>query len=134
MNWGRVTIAGVAAGIVIWLADYVMHVMIMGATYAKYPEVFTQEEASPFWFLLVSVCIALAAAILFAKTRKCWSAGVAGGVAFGFWLGLTAFFGPFYFPLVLLGFPYYLAWCWGGIHLIEGLIGGAVLGALYKAG
>ena len=132
MNWGKIVIAGVVAGVVLWLVDFVLHGWIMASAYLKYPGVFTQEEASPFWFLAVAICIAITVAILFAKTCDCWASGLTGGATFGFFLGLVAFFGPFYFPLVLEGFPYYLAWCWGGIHIIEAVIGGAVIGAIYK--
>ncbi len=131
MNWGRIAIAGIAAGIVMNLADFVMHGFLLAATYTRYP-VFTQTEANPMWFFLISICIGLAAACLFAKTRNCWSAGVSGGVTFGLFLGLVAFFQPFYNPLVLEGFPYYLSWCWGGTNLIDALVGGVALGALYK--
>jgi hypothetical protein len=30
------------------------------------------------------------------------------------------------------GFPYDLAWCWGGINLVVSLLLGAVLGAMIK--
>ena len=76
--------------------------------------------------------IGIFAAILFAKTRTSWAESWKGGATFGFWLSLTAFFANFYYPLVLEGFPYYLSWCWGGINVIEGVIGGAVLGLIYK--
>lgn len=132
MNWGKVLLAGVVAGVVGNLADFVMHGLILGETYKKYPEVFTQEGASPVYFLLISVCIGIAAAILFAKTRACWAEGVGGGVAFGFFLGLVAFFAPFYNSLVLEGFPYFLVWCWGGTHLIGAVVFGFFLGLIYK--
>ena len=131
MSWTRALIAGIAAGIVTTLADWVMHGVIMGPTYAKYP-VFTQEAANPVWFFVIGILIAIFAAILFAKTRQCWAEGVKGGATFGFWLAMVAFFSTFYNPLVLEGFPYYLSWCWGGIHVIDGVIGGIVLGAIYK--
>lgn len=132
MNWNKVIIGGVVGGIALNLAEFVMHGIIMAGTYAKYPDVFTQEASSPFWFLLVSLCIALVAAILFAKTRACWAAGVKGGVTYGFLLGLFAYFSFFYDPLVLEGFPYYLAWCQGAITLIALVILGAVLGLVIK--
>lgn len=131
MNWTKILIAGLAAGIAMNLADFVMHGFILGSTYTEYP-VFTSEQANPLWFLLISVLIALFAAILFSKTRECWAPGVAGGATFGFWLGMVAFFSEFYNPLVLEGFPYFLAWCWGGTSLITGVVGGAVLGAVLK--
>lgn len=133
MNWTRALIAGVLAGIAINIVDFILHGQILGATYARYPEVFSQESANPLFFLLVAVLIGIAAGILFAKTRGSWKAGWVGGVTFGFWLGLISFFVPFYNPLVLDGFPYYLSWCWGGINLIDGVVGGAVLGAVYKS-
>jgi hypothetical protein len=131
MNWGRAILAGVIGGFVVSLADYILHGMIMGNTYAKYP-VFSQTQANPVWFILIAIVIGIFAAILFAKTRKCWAEGWKGGMTYGFWVAMVAFFANFYFPLVLAGFPYYLGWCWGGINVIEGLIGGAVLGLIYK--
>ena len=41
-------------------------------------------------------------------------------------------FGNFYNPLVIDGFPYYLAWCHGGITLIGSVVGGAVVGLMIK--
>ena len=43
MNWTRALIGGVVAGIVVWIADFVMHGILLGETYARYP-VFTQED------------------------------------------------------------------------------------------
>lgn len=131
MNWTRAILAGLAAGFVTNIANFVMHGLLLAETYKRY-DVFAKDEANPLWFLLISFCIGIAAAILFAKSRGSWAAGWKGGATFGFFLGLTAFFANFYYPLVLEGFPYYLGWCWGGINVIDGVLGGAVLGALYK--
>ncbi|MDH3525013.1 MAG: hypothetical protein OES32_15640 [Acidobacteriota bacterium] len=133
MNWSKAILAGVVAGIVVNVSDFVMHGLIMGETYTKYPTVFSQEQASPLYFAAISVCIGITAAILFAKTRGSWGAGWQGGATYGFFLGLVAFFPNFYDSLVIADFPYYLSWCWGGITLIGAVIGGAVLGAIYKS-
>lgn len=132
MNWTRVVVGGVAAGIVTNLADFVMHGVIMAPTYQRYTEVFSQTQANPAWFALISVCISLAAAILFGLTRASWAPGAVGGLKYGFFLGLVGFFPGFYNPLVVEGFPYFLAWCWGGITLIDSLLAGAVLGAIIQ--
>lgn len=131
MNWTKLILAGIVAGVVTWIANFVMHGLILADTYTRFP-VFSQEAASPFMFLFVGVFIALAAALLYAKTYTCWGGGWKAGATFGFFLGLAAFFSNFYNPLVLEGFPYFLSWCWGGIHLIDGVIGGAVLGLIYR--
>ena len=52
MNWIRIVVAGVVAGFVTNIADFVMHGFILGKTYMRYP-VFSQEQANP---LLVIEC------------------------------------------------------------------------------
>jgi hypothetical protein len=132
MNWTRVLLGGLAAGIVTTIADFVLHGMVMAPTYMRYTEVFSQTQANPLWFTLISICIGIAVAVLFALTRGSWASGVAGGVTFGFFVGLVGFFPSFYSPLVIEGFPYYLAWCWGGITMIDSLLAGAVLGGIVR--
>lgn len=134
MNWTKALIAGVVGGIVVNIYDFVMHGIIMGNTYREYSTVFTQEQANPVWFFVVAIFIGIFGAVLFAKTRNSWAPGAKGGMTFGFFVGLIAFFAQFYSPLVIEGFPYYLAWCWGGITLIGWLIFGAVFGLIVKGG
>jgi len=132
MNWAKVVGVGAVAGFVVSLVNYLLHGVIMGATYEEYSEVFAQEQASPLKFIVVAIAIGIFFTILFAKTRDCWAAGAKGGMVYGFWLGMVAFFANFYDPLVIEGFPYYLAWCHGGIGLIGAVIGGAIAGLLIK--
>lgn len=132
MNWSKIVLAGVVGGVVNTLANYVMHGIIMGSAYMKYPEVFTQEESGVHWFFVVGAAIGIMAAVLFAKTRNSWGEGLGGGATFGFYLGLVLFFTNMYPALTIEGFPYYMSWCWGGIDLIGYTILGAVLGAMYK--
>ncbi|HVR29910.1 MAG TPA: hypothetical protein VMS86_10305, partial [Thermoanaerobaculia bacterium] len=65
----KTLLAGVLGGLAMMLANFVMHGLIMGETYTRYPDVFTQEPSNPAWFALVSVLIGIVLAILFAKTR-----------------------------------------------------------------
>ncbi len=131
MNWQKALIAGVVAGVAMSIAEFVMHALIMGNTYKKYP-VFTQEQANPLHFLLVAVCISVFAAILFGKTRQSWADGFKGGATFGFFFGMPLFFVRFYDAMVYEGYPYYLSWCQGGINLIVVVIAGTVMGAIYR--
>lgn len=132
MNWGKIALAGLLGGIAGWIADFIMHGAILGNTYMSYPDVFTQEQSNPAYFLLNSVLVGFFAATLFSKTRDSWAAGLMGGVTFGALLGMVAFWTPFYSPLVLDGFPYFLAWCQGGAALISAIVIGAVLGLVIK--
>ncbi|MCJ7579011.1 MAG: hypothetical protein MUP98_00580 [Candidatus Aminicenantes bacterium] len=130
MNWIKVLITGIVGGVVIWLYNFVMHGLIMGDSYDKYG--IFRDDASPFFFVLAFVFIALAGALLFAKTRNSWSDGLKGGITFGFFVGLIIFFSQFTNVLIFKGFPYHLSWCWGGIELIGWLVFGAVAGLLIK--
>ena len=132
MNWTKTIIAGAVAGFIVSLVNYLLHGVIMADTYRRYSDVFSQEQASPVFFIGVSIVIGIFFAILFAKTRECWAAGAKGGMVYGFWLGMVAFFAGFYNPLVIDGFPYYLSWCHGGINLIGSVVGGAVVGLMIK--
>lgn len=118
MSWSRVLLGGLAGGIALLIADFVMHGLIMGPTYMEYPDVFTQEDSGIGSFALVSILLGLAAAFLFAKTRSAWPPGLVGGAFFGLALGATQFIPNFYDALVYEGFPSYLAWCHGGMDLI----------------
>ena len=133
MNWTRTMIAAAVGGVAMWLASFMLHGLIMGNTYMKYPEVFSQEPANPLMFLLIEVLVAFPAAVIFAKTRGSWSPGVVGGLVFGVWLGLVGGFAQHFNPLVMEGFPNYLSWCWFGINIIVSLVLGAVLGAMIKS-
>jgi hypothetical protein len=132
MNWTRTTLAALVGGIVLWLASFVLHGLVMGNTYMKYPEVFTQEQTNPFVFLVVEILIAFPAAVIFARTRSAWADGIMGGLVYGLWLGLFGGFAQLFSPLVMEGFPYYLGWCWFGINVIVSLVLGALLGAMIR--
>jgi len=132
MNWGRVLAGGVVAGLVMNAADFVQHGVLLAGTYKKYADAFSQTPVSPLYFLAISLCVGIFTAILFGKTRASWAPGWKGGLSFGFFFALAIFFLNFYDPLVIGGFPYHLAWCWGGINVVDGLLGGAVMGAIIR--
>ena len=132
MNWGRILAGGIVSGIVVNLVDFVLHGQVMANTYKKYDTVFSQKEANPLHFFAVAICMGIFIALLFARSRSSWGEGWKGGAGFGLYLGLAVFFSTFYNPLVIADFPYYLSWCWGGINLIDCVVGGAVMGAMIK--
>jgi hypothetical protein len=132
MSWTRIAMATAASGAVTWISDGLLHGVVMAPTYQRLNQVFTQTEANPVSFLVVNLAICVTMAMLFVRTRPSWPEGLKGGVTFGFFVGLVLFFQRFFDPLVVDGFPAYLAWCEGGIAMIDSLLAGAALGAVLK--
>ena len=132
MNWTKILLATVVGGVMMNITEFVLHGVILGNTYTKYPDVFTQTQANPVYFLVIAVMITLFAAILFSKTRSCWADGWKGGATFGFFLGLVAFWARFYDALTVDGYPYFLSWCQGGSVLIALTVMGIGLGLVLK--
>ena len=114
MNWTKILLSGIVGGVFMNIADFVMHGVILGNTYMKHTEVFSQVQANPLLFLVISLLMSFFAALLFAKTRDSWAGGWKGGATFGFFLGLVFFFAQFGPTLVIDSFPYHLSWCLGG--------------------
>jgi len=113
------------------LASWVMHGFMLASEYEEHA-VFGTEPANPLHFFAVAICVGIAAALLFAKTRKAWPYGLGGGLQFGFFAGLVTMFQPLYNPLVIDGFPYHLGWCWGGVNVIVMIIAGVVISLVVK--
>ncbi len=132
MNLQRTLLAGLAGGVAHNLVSFVLHGFVMADSYVRMDTVFSQEQASPVWFVLISVMVGLVTAVLFAKTRQMWADGPKGGMMFAVWPGLIVGFNQFFLALVVQGFPYYLVWCWLGIDLIAFVAMGIVLGAILR--
>jgi hypothetical protein len=133
MSRPKTLLAGALSGIAMMAVNFVTHGVLLADTYRRYPEVFDQEGGGPLWFTLICVLIGVALAILFAKTRRSWAAGIAGGLVFGALVGVVQFFTNFFDALVYEGFPYYLAWCHGTIDVIAFTASGAVLGSMIRS-
>jgi len=132
MNWTRIGLAGIAAGIATNVCEFIVHGLLLGDTYTRYPEVFEQTQSNPLFFLAIAVGMALVMAVVYAKTRSCWPAGVKGGAMLGFYVGLFLFLADFYYSLVIADFPYYLSWCWGVSSIIFAVVTGSVVALVYK--
>ena len=132
MDVKKVGFVALGGGVLLWLYLFLMHGVIMANAYVSNPEVFRQAEGNPLWFLLIEVGVAAGGAILFGKTRTMWADGAKGGINFGLLLAIIPFFMNFLYPLIIAGFPYHLAWCWGGIDVIGFGLFGALAGILYK--
>ncbi len=132
MNWGKIALAGFASGFVVWLFDFLAHGFIIGSTYLDQVP-FSQAPANPLLFLAIAIAIGLMGAILFSKSRASWGEGWKGGATFGFFVGLTMLFVPFFNPLVIEGFPYFHAWAWGLINVGDWVLYGTVASFFIKS-
>lgn len=135
MNWGRAIGAGLAAGFVQNIANFVMHGLVLGGMYLDQPA-FVQEPENMamqiVWFLVIALVLGVVASLLFASSQQSWQPGVKGGLHFGVLLGAVVGFQQFYLTLVVNDFPYHVAWLWLAVDVISFGIGGMVLGAVYK--
>ncbi|MDE2690336.1 MAG: hypothetical protein OXI49_07445 [Acidobacteriota bacterium] len=135
MNWGRAIGAGLAAGFVQNIANFVMHGLVLGGMYLDQPA-FVQEPDNMamqiVWFLVIALVLGVVASLLFASSRQSWQPGAKGGLHFGVLLGAVVGFQQFYLTLVVNDFPYHVAWLWLAVDVISFGIGGIVLGAVYK--
>ena len=135
MNWGRAIGAGLAAGFVQNIANFVMHGLVLGGMYLDQPA-FVQEPENMamqvVWFLVIALVLGVVASLLFASSRQSWQPGMKGGLHFGVLLGAVVGFQQFYLTLVVNDFPYHVAWLWLAVDVISFGIGGMVLGAVYK--
>ena len=135
MNWGRAIGAGLAAGFVQNIANFVMHGLVLGGMYLGQPA-FVQEPENMamqiVWFLVIALVLGVVASLLFASSRQSWQPGMKGGLHFGVLLGAVVGFQQFYLTLVVNDFPYHVAWLWLAVDVISFGIGGIVLGAVYK--
>lgn len=137
MNWGRAVVAGLVAGIVQNVVNFVMHGLVLdtAGTYADQPA-FVQEPDSMTMqmlsFTAIALVIGVVAALFFASSRQSWQAGPRGGLHFGILLGAVVGFQQFYLTLVIDGFPYHVAWIWLAVEIISFGVGGMVLGAMVK--
>ena len=133
MNWGRAVVAGLVAGIVQNIVNFVLHGLILGGTYEGQAAFVQEEDPAVFaWFTVIALVIGVVAALFFASSRQSWQAGPRGGLHFGILLGAVVGFQQFYLTLVINEFPYHVAWIWLAVEIISFGVGGMVLGAMVK--
>jgi len=135
MNWGRAISAGLGAGFVQNIVNFVLHGLVLGGMYLDQPA-FVQEPENMamqiVWFLVIALVLGVVASLMFASSRESWQPGARGGLHFGVLLGTAIGFQQFYLTLVVNDFPYHVAWIWLGVDIISFGVGGMVLGAVYK--
>ncbi len=130
MNIKRFLLAAVSLFIFIYVYEYAVHVHLLTGLYLQTPNIWRADLASyaPFNYVIMAL---LAIWNSFIFTRFYPSGGVKNGLLFGFYVGILAAIqaaGAYYY----LPITFSLTLAWFIAMFIECLIGGALIGLVYK--
>ena len=133
MNVKKLLIATVAVGVVLNVLDYVVQMQILaGAYYSKLTGLFRADPPIAM-LVLGDFMAALVFVWVYDRVYGSFGGGPKGGATYGLYAGILLNFPTWiFFNLLLVGFPYALAWVWTIYGILAGVILGAVAGATYK--
>jgi hypothetical protein len=135
MNWQKLFIAFIAAFIFIFFFGWVFHTVLLKDAYAALPPGLQRPEAefkSHFgWLVLGQLVFAFVFALIYASGFA--SGGVGSGVKLGVLLAFLGI-GEHLIVYAVQPFPGSLLVYWSIGAIIEMIIAGAIVGAIYKPG
>ncbi len=117
---------------IVWsVMDFVIHGLILQSAYASTPALWRPQAEIRYPTLYLSVLIgALAFSALYARLVSPKSGGNA--FQYGLWSGIATGIGMGYGTLAVQPIPYSMALTWFLGRVAEGVVGGAVAGAMIK--
>lgn len=133
MNIKRFFIAALALFVFIFAFEYVMHGILLTNIYSETPQIWrSNEDMAAYIPFNIAIMAMIAIWITFFFTRIYKNGGLNNGFKFGVYLGvlsgIQAAGAYFYLPISAM-----LATAWFAIYLAESVIGGLIIGAIYKA-
>jgi hypothetical protein len=132
MNLGKLILAALVVGVVWNGWDFVVHGQILQSQYAGLEALF-RKDAPMQWLVIGDFVAALVFVWVYDRVYGSFGGGWKGGATYGFYAGVLASFPTWIFMnLLIVGFPYSLAWIWTIVGILAGVIGGAVAGMVYK--
>jgi hypothetical protein len=133
MNWQKLFIAFIAAFIFLFLFGWVFHAVLLKDTYAALPPGLQRPDSdfkSHFgWLVLGQLVFAFVFVVIFASGFA--SGGVGSGVKLGILLAFLGI-GEHLIVYAVQPFPGSLLVYWSIGAIIEMIIAGAIVGAIYK--
>jgi hypothetical protein len=132
MNTKRYIVAALVMFVFIFFYEWLVHGVFLMNTYQSAPHVWRSvDEMAANIPYSIFFQLALSAWTAFVFTRFYKEGGVGKGLLFGLYFGLFAAMisASWYLGLPV---PATLGWSWWIASVIEGLISGAILGAIYK--
>jgi len=131
MNWKRFFIASAVVFVAVQVMEYVINNIILMSQYEALKDMWRPDMQSKMWIMyLVGVLVALLFTYIFVKGRE--GKGIAEGIRYGIiiWLfvGVPMSLGFW----IMLPIPFKLALWWIIFSLLEYLVAGILVAAIYK--
>jgi hypothetical protein len=132
MKVQRLLVSAVAVGVVGNILDFIVQNLWLKGWYLSKLPLFRQD-APMGWLIVADFVGALVFLWVYDRVYGSFRAGVQGGLIFGLYAGVFFAFPLFItLHLMLVGFPYGLAWVYTIYGIVFYMISGAVAGATYK--
>lgn len=133
MNWKKLLLASLVVGVVMNIVDFVVQGQILqNAYYSRLTSLF-RADAPMHWLIVGGFVGAFVFVWIYDRVYASFGGGPKGGATYGLYAGILVNFPTWIFMnLLIVGFPYSLAWIWTIYGVVWGVIAGAVAGAAYK--
>ena len=133
MNVKKLLLATLAVGVVMNVLDFIVQAQVLqGMYYSKLTSLFRTDM--PVAGLVIGDFVAALVLVwVYARVMGSFEGGPKGGATYGLYVGVLANFPTWIFlNMLIVGFPYVLAWIWTIYGTVATVIAGAVAGAIYK--
>jgi hypothetical protein len=131
MNWKRFVVASVVVYVVLQAMDFVINSVFLKADNEALKDLWRPDMASKAWIMYVTaVLVAFLFTYIFIKGRE--GKGLAEGVRYGIVIWLFVFVPMMHGYYVMLPIPYIMIFRWLLFSLLEVLIAGIIVAAIYK--
>ncbi|MGQ9802196.1 MAG: hypothetical protein ACUVRL_11120 [Candidatus Saccharicenans sp.] len=131
MNWKRFVIASVVVFVSIQVMEFVVNNIIMMGQYESLQNLWRPDMASKMWIMyLIGVMVAFLFTYIFIKGRE--GKGLAEGVRYGIIIWLFVAVPMSLWTWVMLPVPFKMSLWWMVSSLIEYIIAGLLVAAIYK--
>lgn len=132
--WGKLIKTTVVLFVCIWLLDYLVHSILLADLYAKSAKLFLPYKvimARMPWMLLAQILSALFLVVLYSQGYS-GKGSVLEGIRYGIYLALLMYVPYIIISYVMYPYPLKLDLAMGGAMMVQTVIYGGIIGALYK--
>jgi hypothetical protein len=118
--------------VLVWLLiwDNFLGAMVIGSAMAQIPGM--TMEVSKLWESVGDLFVALVLVMMYDRVRGAFSAGLKGGLVYGFYAGLLTHFPTWLFMTVYAGWPYRPVWHLTLVLILVTMVSGALIGLVYE--